>query len=191
MLFCAYANNHCARRRAGETGGVLHRNHGEGSSRKRSTHASCPQRSCPAASVARRKRSGGRSHAAAQNKRLILVDTSVWIDHLRSADQKLQSLLHNDQVMTHPYIRLELALGSMASREKVLADLALLPQAPVVATEELFGLIDHKKLYRRGIGVTDLQLICCAIFDKSILIWTRDRRLSKIADELGIHADLF
>ena len=75
---------------------------------------------------------------------MILVDTSVWIDHLRSADAKLQSLLQNDQVMTHPYIRLELALGSMASREKVLADLALLPQTPVVATEELFGLIDHK-----------------------------------------------
>jgi hypothetical protein len=91
--------------------------------------------------------------------------------------------------MTHPYIRLELAMGSMASREKVLADLALLPQAPVVATEELFGLIDHKKLCRRGIGVTDLQLICFAVFDKSVLLWTRDRRLSEIADELGIHAD--
>ena len=77
----------------------------------------------------------------------------------------------------------------MASREKVLADLALLPQAPVLATEELFALIDHKKLYRRGIGVTDLQLLCCAIFDKSISIWTRDRRLSEIAHELGIHAD--
>jgi hypothetical protein len=83
----------------------------------------------------------------------------------------------------------ELALGSIAGRGKVLADLALLPQAPVVATQELFGLIDHKKLYRTGIGVTDLQLICCAIFDRSILIWTRDRRLSEIADELGIHAD--
>jgi hypothetical protein len=71
----------------------------------------------------------------------------------------------------------------------VLADLALLPQAPVVATEELFGLIDHKQLYRRGIGVTDLQLICCAIFDKSVLLWTRDPRLSEIADEIGIRAD--
>jgi hypothetical protein len=50
-------------------------------------------------------------------------------------------------------------------------------------------LIDHKKLYRRGIGLTDLHLICCAIFDKSVLIWTRDRRLSEIADELAIHAD--
>jgi predicted nucleic acid-binding protein len=120
---------------------------------------------------------------------LILVDTSVWIDHLRRVDAKLESLLQTDQVVTHPYIRLELALGSITSREKVLADLTLLPQAPVVATEELFGLIDHKKLYRRGIGITDLQLICCAIFEKSVLIWTRDRRLREIADELGIHAD--
>lgn len=121
---------------------------------------------------------------------MILVDTSVWIDHLRSADVKLESLLRTDQVMTHPYIRLELALGSLASRKQVLGDLALLPQAPVVATEELFGLIDHKKLYRRGLGLTDLQLISCAIFDKSVLIWSRDRRLSEIADELGLRAPL-
>jgi predicted nucleic acid-binding protein len=121
---------------------------------------------------------------------LILVDTSIWIDHLRSADKKLQSLLQTDQVITHPYIRLELALGSIESRDKVLADLALLPQPPIVAIEELFGLIDHKKLYRRGIGLTDIQLICCAIFDQSVLLWTRDRRLSEIADELGLLAPL-
>jgi predicted nucleic acid-binding protein len=121
---------------------------------------------------------------------LILVDTSIWIDHLRSADAKLQTLLQNDQVVTHPFIRLELALGSIASREKVLADLALLPQAPVVASEELFSLIEHQTLYRRGIGLTDLQLVCCALFDRSILIWTRDRRLGEIANELGLRASL-
>jgi predicted nucleic acid-binding protein len=121
---------------------------------------------------------------------LILVDTSVWIDHLRSADAKLQSLLQNDQVITHPYIRLELALGSIANREKVLLDLALLPQAALAATEELFSLIDFRKFYRRGIGLTDLHLICCVIFDESISIWTRDRRLGEIADELGIRASL-
>jgi hypothetical protein len=59
-----------------------------------------------------------------------------------------------------------------------------------VTPEELFSLIDHKKLSRRGIGLTDLHLIGCAIFDKSILIWTRDRRLSEIADELGLRAPL-
>ena len=121
---------------------------------------------------------------------MILVDTSIWIDHLRSADAKLQTLLQNDQVVTHPFIRLELALGSIASREKVLADLALLPQAPVVASEELFSLIEHKILYRRGIGLTDLQLVSCALVDRSISIWTRDRRLGEIAHELGLRASL-
>ena len=121
---------------------------------------------------------------------MILVDTSIWIDHLRSADAKLQTLLQNDQVVTHPFIRLELALGSIASREKVLADLALLPQAPVIASEELFSLVEHKMLSRRGIGLTDLQLVCCALLDRSISIWTRDRRLGEIAKELGLRASL-
>ena len=99
-------------------------------------------------------------------------------------------MLQNDQVVTHPYIRLELAVGSIASREKVLADLAFLPQAPVVASGELFSLIEHKMLYRRGIGLTDLQLLCCALFDRSISIWTRDRRLAEIANELGLLVSL-
>jgi predicted nucleic acid-binding protein len=121
---------------------------------------------------------------------VILVDTSVWIDHLRSPDLKLQKLLQNDEVVTHPFVRLELALGSIATREKVLADLALLPQAPIAATDELFSLVELRRLYRRGIGITDLHLLCCGLFDKSISIWTRDRRLGEIADEFGLRASL-
>jgi hypothetical protein len=121
---------------------------------------------------------------------VILVDTSVWIDHLRSPDVKLQELLENDEVVTHPFVRLELALGSIATREKVLADLALLPQAPTGATDELFRLVELRRLYRRGIGIIDLHLVCSALFDKSISIWTRDRRLGDIADELGLRASL-
>jgi len=115
---------------------------------------------------------------------VILVDTSVWIDHLRSPDAKLQKLLQNDEVMTHPFVRLELALGSIATRDKVLADLALLPQAPIAATDELLSLVEFRRLYRKGIGITDLHLLCSGLFDKSISIWTRDRRLGDIADEL-------
>ena len=121
---------------------------------------------------------------------MILVDTSVWIDHLRSPDVKLQELLEKDEVMTHSFVRLELALGSIATREKVLTDLALLPQAPIAATDELFSLVDLRTLHRRGIGITDLHLVCSAIFDKSISIWTRDRRLGDVADELGLRASL-
>ena len=119
---------------------------------------------------------------------MILVDTSVWIDHLRKSEAKLNDLLLNDEVVTHPLVRLELALGSIADREKVLADLALLPHVSIAETEELFGLVELRRLYRRGIGNTDLHLIASALYDKSIFIWTRDRRLGEIADEFGIRA---
>ena len=121
---------------------------------------------------------------------MILVDTSVWIDHLRKPEVKLQELLLNDEVVTHPLVRLELALGSIANREQFLSDLALLPQVPVAETNELFRLLELRKLYRRGIGVTDLHLIASALFDKSLSIWTRDRRLGEIAEEFGLRAAL-
>jgi hypothetical protein len=119
---------------------------------------------------------------------MILVDTSVWIDHLRRPEAKLQDLLQNDEIATHPLVRLELALGSIADREKVLNDMSLLVQAPVVRTDELFALVELRRLHRRGIGVTDLHLAASALFDRSLSIWTRDRRLGDIADELGIRA---
>lgn len=121
-------------------------------------------------------------------EKVVLVDTSVWIDHLRKSEVKLQDLLLNEEVVTHPFVRLELALGSIAHREKVLADLALLPHVPVAGTEELFELLELRRLYRRGIGITDLYLAASALFDPSIKIWTRDRRLGEIADEFRIRA---
>jgi predicted nucleic acid-binding protein len=119
---------------------------------------------------------------------MILVDTSVWIDHLRKAEPELQNLLQLDEVVTHPLIRLELALGSIARREAVLFELAKLPQATVVDTTQLFRFVEVRKLYRRGIGVTDLNLLASALVDRSISIWTRDRRLGQIAEEIGLRA---
>lgn len=119
---------------------------------------------------------------------VILVDTSIWIDHLRKPEAKLQELLLNDEVVTHPFVQLELALGSIAHRKQILNDLALLPHVQVAGDDELFELLEHRRLYRRGIGITDLHLIASALFDKSIAIWTRDRRLGDIADELGIRS---
>lgn len=121
---------------------------------------------------------------------MILVDTSVWIDHLRRPQEKLQELLQNDEVATHPLVRLELALGSIAEREKILNDLSLLHQAPLVQTDELFALIELRRLYRKGIGITDLHLIASSLLDRSLSIWTRDRRLGAIADELRIRAPI-
>ncbi len=119
---------------------------------------------------------------------MILVDTPVWIDHLRKPEVRLQELLQNEGVVTHPLVRLELALGSIANREMILADLARLPQAPVAQVDELFSLVELRKLYRRGIGITDLHLVASALLDRSISIWTRDRRLGEIAGELRLRA---
>lgn len=119
---------------------------------------------------------------------MILVDTSVWIDHLRKPEAKLQELLLNDEVVTHPYVRLELALGSIANRDTVLADLTLLPHAQMAQTEDLFRLVELRNLSRRGIGIADLHLIASALFDRSVKIWTRDRRLGEVAEELGVRA---
>jgi hypothetical protein len=121
---------------------------------------------------------------------MILVDTSVWIDHLRRPDPALVELLEKDEVATHSFVRLELALGSLANRAKVLTALSKLPQAPVADTDDLFLLVDSRKLERRGIGITDLNLIASALLDRSLSIWTRDRRLGEIADELGLRAQI-
>jgi predicted nucleic acid-binding protein len=121
---------------------------------------------------------------------MILVDTSVWIDHLRSPQPALLQLLQNDQVATHPFVRLELALGSIADREQVLSELAKLHQAQVAGTADLFLLVEARKLERRGIGITDLHIIASALLDRSISIWTRDRRLGEIAGQLGLRAPI-
>jgi predicted nucleic acid-binding protein len=117
---------------------------------------------------------------------MILVDTSVWIDHLRRPEPALVNLLNNDQVATHPLVRLELALGSIANRVQVLSELAKLHQVRSAIIDDLFLLVEARRLERRGIGVTDLNLIASALLDRSISIWTRDRRLGEIADQLGL-----
>jgi hypothetical protein len=119
---------------------------------------------------------------------VILVDTSIWIDHLRKPEPRLKQLLENDDVATHPYIILELALGSIANRAHFLKNMALLHQLPVAEIAELRELIEQRKLFRRGIDVTDIHLIASVLFSQSIRIWTRDRRLGELAEELGIRA---
>ena len=121
---------------------------------------------------------------------MILVDTSVWIDHLRKPDQRLQELLQNDEVAIHPLILMELALASIANRKEVISNLSLLAKVQVAELDELFTFIETRALYRKGIGVTDLHLIASALLEKALLIWTRDRRLGEIASSFGIRSDL-
>jgi predicted nucleic acid-binding protein len=121
---------------------------------------------------------------------LILADTSVWIDHLRSGDKELRSHLDQAQIVIHPFIIAELALGSLKERRKTLALLDLLPQVRLARLHELRLTIEARCLYNLGIGLTDAHLIASVLIDAPTLLWTRDKRLRQVAENLGIHASL-
>jgi len=126
---------------------------------------------------------------------LILADTSIWIDHfrsggLRSRNNELRKHLNQGQIVIHPAIIAELALGSLEERTKTLALLDLLPQVQVAQLSEVRRMIEARRLYSLGIGLTDAQLIASVFINPSTLLWTRDRRLRKAAERLGIHASL-
>jgi predicted nucleic acid-binding protein len=119
---------------------------------------------------------------------LILADTSIWIDHLRSEDQELRKHLTQGNIVIHPFIIAELALGSLKERVKTLALLDLLPQVRVAQTGEVRLLIEARRLFSLGIGLIDAHLIASVFLDPLTLLWTRDKPLRKAAETLGIHA---
>jgi predicted nucleic acid-binding protein len=122
---------------------------------------------------------------------LILADTSVWIDHLRSGNNEMRGLLAQGQIAIHPFIIAELALGSLKERTKTLALLDLLPQVRVARLNELRLTIEARRLYNLGIGLTDAHLISSVLIDSPTLLWTRDKRLRQVAENLGVHAGSF
>ncbi|KAI3601205.1 Toxin 1, PIN domain (plasmid) [Cupriavidus necator H850] len=122
---------------------------------------------------------------------MILVDTSVWIDHINAFDHVLISLLAEERVLAHPYVIGEISVGSLRDRDVVLGALLDLPRAPVVTPEETFYLIEREGLFNRGIGYVDTSLLASARrLQPGITIWTRDKRLKKVADELNLGAVL-
>jgi predicted nucleic acid-binding protein len=121
---------------------------------------------------------------------LILADTSIWIDHLRSGNKEMRKHLDQGHIVIHPFIIAELALGSLKERTKTLALLDLLPQVRVAQVSEVRLTIEARRLYRLGIGLTDAHLIASVFINPSTLLWTRDKRLRTAAEALGIHASL-
>ncbi len=120
---------------------------------------------------------------------MILVDTSVWVDHLRSGDERLADLLNRSQVLIHPFVIGELACGNLRKREEVLRLLKDLPQAVVASQEEGLHLIERKKLMRLGIGFIDVHLLASAVLSDTAAIWTRDKCLQKVARKLELAFD--
>ena len=121
---------------------------------------------------------------------MILADTSIWIDHLRSGNKDLSKQLGRGNVAIHPFIIAELALGSLRERTKTLALLDLLPLVRVAQQSEVRLLIETRRLYNLGIGLIDGHLIASALLSSPTLLWTKDKPPRKAAEGLEIHATL-
>lgn len=116
---------------------------------------------------------------------MILVDTSIWIDHFRHGDAELTKIIEDDRLLCHPFIVGELALGSLREREAVIAFLAA-QRVPVIATHaEVMTVIDRHSIFSMGIGYTDAHLLTSTLLDRRSSLWTRDKRLAAAAHKVG------
>ena len=121
---------------------------------------------------------------------MILADTSVWIDHFRSADKQMIESLHRQEVVIHPFVTAELALGSLRERTRTLSLLDLLPQLPIAQMSEVRQMIETRALYNLGIGLVDAHLLASVFISPGSRLWTRDKTLRKVAAHVGVDAGL-
>lgn len=116
----------------------------------------------------------------------VLLDTSVWIDHLRSGDALVAELLLSGDVMSHDFVIGELALGHLSRRTEILELLRALPRAPIATADELLLFIGRQRLAGRGIGYVDAHLLASALLYPGLRLLTRDRRLHEAAIALHV-----
>ena len=116
---------------------------------------------------------------------MILVDTSVWIDHFRRGNARLASLLDSGQVWCHDFVVGELACGRLEHRTEILSYLNNLPRAATAKHAEVLGLVEDRRLSGEGLGWIDVHLLAAALIDR-LSLWTRDRALHAAAKRLGI-----
>lgn len=121
---------------------------------------------------------------------MILADSSVWVDHLHRTDPVLHRLLHSDEILIHPVVIGEMALGTLADRAGTLRILRELPRAEVARHEEVLQLIEDWKLCSCGIGYGDAQLLASVLLTSGSRLWTRDRALRRVAQQLSLDAGL-
>jgi len=117
---------------------------------------------------------------------MILVDTSVWIDHLRRGDAILTDLLQTGQVLVHPFVIGELALGSLKNRSHILGALSNLKQPTLPSHTEVMLFIEHNRLHGKGIGYVDAHLLAAVKLTQAARLWTGDKRLQAIASGLEL-----
>jgi predicted nucleic acid-binding protein len=116
---------------------------------------------------------------------MILVDTSIWIDHFRSPIALLVKLLENSRILGHPWITGELAMGNLGNRDRIIALLESLPQAPVIQPAPLLAWIHETRVNGLGLGLVDAQVLASCVAHPDAELWTRDRRLGSAAEVQG------
>jgi predicted nucleic acid-binding protein len=117
---------------------------------------------------------------------MILVDSSVWIDHLHSSEPALVGLLGRSLVLQHPMVLGELALGGLRDRTEVLRSLGGLPSTAIASHAEVMSLVEQRQLYDRGLSLMDAQLLASVLLTLGATLWTRDKRLRAAAESLGV-----
>ncbi|HEY7671105.1 MAG TPA: PIN domain-containing protein [Gammaproteobacteria bacterium] len=118
----------------------------------------------------------------------MLVDTSVWVDHLRHGNARLAARLDADQVRSHPFVIGELACGNLSNRVELLNLLAALPVVPVADHDEVLNFVESRRLMGQGLGWIDMHLLASATLG-SVAFWTMDKRLAAVARKLGLFAN--
>ena len=118
---------------------------------------------------------------------MIIVDTSIWVNHFRQSNLQLVSLLTNDQVLCHPLVILEIACGSPPSpRLKTLQYLEKLQTAKIATVREIMTMIENHKLHDSGCGATDMSLLASTLLTENAKIWTQDKNLETLSKKLGV-----
>jgi predicted nucleic acid-binding protein len=117
---------------------------------------------------------------------MILVDSSVWVDHLRASDAVLVGLLDAGMVLAHPFVIGELALGNLRQREPVLSAFSDLPRAVIATDAEVLHFINRHTLFGRGAGYIDVHLLAAVRLTAGAQLWTRDKRLHGLAVQLSL-----
>jgi len=120
---------------------------------------------------------------------VVLVDTSIWVDHLRATEETLLGLLENGRVLVHPFVLGELALGHLRQRETVLLTLRKMSQAMVVTDSEVVQFVGRNRLFGVGTGYVDAHLLVAVRLTLGASLWTRDKRLLAVADWLGLASE--
>jgi predicted nucleic acid-binding protein len=116
---------------------------------------------------------------------MVLVDTSIWVTHLRQGSRQLEKLLMDAEVMCHPFIIGELACGILKNRNEIIPLLQSLPMAPTIEFDEFLFFIDRNHLMGKGVGFVDVHLLASAQLT-GVPLWTADKRLKSAADQLAL-----